>query len=229
MSRNQALQRLQTTWKMVNYWWKDVFSKVIPAYIKNVQDDEKYVVKQNGSYVNIWIRQAQLQGKIGSFECESADELPQTYGQVKDSIMQLFQMQNEGILTALSSPENLETLRQALGLNNFSLPGSDDREKQYYEIAQLMDGQPIVLGPGQEQPSILPEQLVDNHAVQADICRDWLVSEAGRLAKVEKPEGYKNVLLHLQAHVMMMQPPPMAPAQPKLRPMGNNQGDNNAA
>ena len=41
---------------------------------------------------------------------------------------------------------------------------------------------------------------VDNHPLESDICRRWLVSDAGRLAKIENPMGYKNVLLHMKMH-----------------------------
>ena len=47
--------------------------------------------------------------------------------------------------------------------------------------------------------------MVDNHQIEAEICRNWLVGEKGRQAKTDNPEGYKNILLHLQAHMMMLQ------------------------
>jgi len=36
MSKNQALQRLQTEWTMLTLWWKEIFGKVISMYIKEV-------------------------------------------------------------------------------------------------------------------------------------------------------------------------------------------------
>jgi hypothetical protein len=51
----------------------------------------------------------------------------------------------------------------------------------------------------------MPEFLVDNHKVEGDICRDWLVSEAGQLAKIENKAGYENVVAHLQVHIQMLQ------------------------
>jgi len=57
----------------------------------------------------------------------------------------------------------------------------------------------------EEMPSIEIEPDVDNHQVHMAICKSWLVSEAGRLAKIENPEGYKNVLLHMKQHLMLVQ------------------------
>jgi hypothetical protein len=256
MSRNQSLQRLQITWKMVNYWWKGVFSKVIPAYIKDMMDDERLVKEQYGRFVNILIKKSELDGKIGSIEVESSDRLPSTWGQVKDTVMQLLEMKDPMINSMFQTPENLGVLQDAIGLEGFEVPGSADREKQYEEIEILMMSAPIQQPPDpqlmmmiqqnpqmmqdpmiqqqlqpQEMPSIMPEFEVDNHQVEGDICRGWLVSEFGRTAKVENPEGYKNVMLHLKMHIQMLQqlqapPPPQAqgenPAKNKLRPLSEN-------
>ena len=52
-----------------------------------------------------------------------------------------------------------------------------------------------------------------NNQIHSDICRGWLVSEAGRLAKMENPAGYQNVMLHMQRHVKVMQVMSMNAAQ----------------
>lgn len=251
MSRNQALQRLQNTWKMINYWWKNVFAKVIPAYMKDMLDDEKYVKEEQGSYITVTIKKAELNGKIGSVECESSDQLPMTWGQVKDTIMELLQTGNPAIFEALTAPENIDTFSQITGLNKFKVPGQDDKEKQFEEIQILISQEPIkepvmdptgqpMIGPDlqpmmQDKASVPIDPDVDNHKVEADVCRSWLVGEAGRLAKVENPAGYQNVLLHMKEHIMfaqqiamMNEPQPMPPGDkgsvpsPKLRPRVNN-------
>jgi len=221
MSRNQALQRLQTPWKMFNYWWEDIFGKVIPAYIKNMLDDERIVQEVHNNFINITIKQAELNGKLGSIEVESSQELPLTWGQQRDIFINLLQGGNPEILTALFSPENISSARDLLGLDDFEFPGEADREKQIEEISILASTEPL----GNESV-IMPEMMVDNHQVHAEVCRNWLVSEAGRQAKAENPNGYKNVLLHLQAHIMMLQTltqPAPAPQQQqgnsKLRPL----------
>ena len=57
MSRAQALQRLQTPWKMLTIWWKTIFGKVIPMYMKDMVEDERIVEKNDsGKYVNVFIR-----------------------------------------------------------------------------------------------------------------------------------------------------------------------------
>jgi hypothetical protein len=92
-------------------------------------------------------------------------------------------------------------------------------------------------------PSIPADLEVDIHSLEADICRRWLVSDAGRLCKIMNPPGYENVLLHMKMHrdmdiqkqTMDMQKqmmaqggmmPPQPPGQgaPAQKPPTNNAG-----
>lgn len=232
MSRAQALQRLQNNWKIFTIWWKTIFGKVIPMYINEVKVDEHSVEKDaQGGFINTFIRKAELEGKIGRVELEANENLPITWSQQKDVIMKLFESPNQTIQAALTSPENLPLINRAIGLDQFVIPGEDDRQKQYEEIKQLIISDPIpneinveaitaaaeagLPPPPDELPSVEIDPDVDNHEIEAAICRQYLVSAAGRLLKIENPLGYKNVLLHMKQHVdevnkqLMMAPPPV--------------------
>ncbi len=249
MSRAQALQRLQNTWKMLTSWWKEVFGKAIPLYIKNMKDDEKQVQKDEfGNFVNVFIRRAELEGKIGSIELEANENLPITWNQQKDAIMELFQLNNETVLGSLMSPENMPYIRKAIGLTEYIIPGEDDRQKQYEEIQLLTQSEPIEMPPDpmvmqaaqagqpvdpammqpQRVPSVQIDFDVDNHALEADVCRRWLVGPAGRLCKMENPAGYENVLLHMKMHKdadMQMQ---MQQMQMQMQAQGQMMGPSNS-
>ena len=226
MSREQARQRLQNPWNVFTITWKKVFAKAIPQYIETMQDDEKDVqLDTSGNFINVFIRKADLEGKIGKFELKSSENLPITWSQKKDIIFQLLQSANPQILQYLGAPENLPLIREALGLDDFFIPGEDDRNKQYEEIKLLLNSEPIVVPPDpmqvemaaadpmmlqqamqpQEIPSVEVDPDIDNHQIEFEICRSWLVGDAGRLAKVENPNGYKNVLLHAKMHLQIMQ------------------------
>jgi hypothetical protein len=105
-------------------------------------------------------------------------------------------------------------------LDDFVIPDGDDKQKEYEEIQQLINSEPIEQPPDpmMEQqammagmpppppvqvPSVQPDYDADNHPVAADIDRRWLVSDAGRLCKMENPAGYQNVLLHMKMHKEM--------------------------
>jgi hypothetical protein len=222
MSKNQAMQRLQTPWKMINFWWKNLFGKVIPAYMKTMLDDEKIVRKNNNSFVNDMVRLSEVQGKIGEIELESTEEIPQSWSQIRDVLMNLIETQNEGILSALFAPENLEILRQSIGLTQFKIPGQDSRQKQYREIQALLQSGPIEME-GQSMPSIEPEIDVDEHAIEIEICQGWLRSDEGQLTKAENKPGYDNVVAHMKVHQFMMsqiQMMQMGPAPSGQNPNG---------
>jgi hypothetical protein len=253
MSRAQALQRLQNVWKMMTMWWKDIFGKVVPMYIEEIKDDEKSVEKdEQGNFVNVFVRISELEGHIGRVELEANENLPITWSQRKDVYMKLLETQNPLLLQALTSPENIKNLAEAIGIDDFIVPGEDDREKQYEEIRVLINSTSYEVPPSEDQmlqaasmgqdpsglppiehPSVEIDFDLDNHQLEADICRTYLVSPAGRLLKQENPEGYKNVLLHMKFHVeagkQKMMQDAMAQAQmnpnPKLaaKPEGSNQ------
>jgi hypothetical protein len=160
---------------------------------------------------------AELQGKIGNIELEANENLPITWNQQKDSVMQMLEMNNEQMTAMLMTPENIPYLKRAIGLNEYVVPGEDDRQKEYEEIQLLITSEPIEMPPDpmmMEQammtgmpppppirvPSIEPDFDVDNHVIASDIDRRWLVSDAGRLCKMENPSGYENVLLHMKMH-----------------------------
>jgi len=243
MSRNQAMQRLQNSWKMLTVFWKDIFTLAIPAYMECVTEDEKFVKKDpNGSFINVFIRKVELEGKIGSIELEGAENLPSTWMQKKDTIMQFLQAANPVVMQAMIDPINLPIIAESVGLGSLSLPGVDDRTKQYEEIGVLISSAPIMMpapdpmqmieqgmdptmmDPSmlmpQEMPSVEPEPEVDMHQVHIQICKSWLVGDAGRLAKIENPDGYRNVLLHFKMHKEMEQQEMMQQAMMGMPPPG---------
>lgn len=222
MSKGMALQRLQTPWKMLTVWWKGIFGKVIPMYMKMLADkgyDERMVMKdKQGNFINVFINRAELGGSIGSVELEASEQLPISDDQQKEIVLQLMQLNNAEVFRSLAAPENLPYIKKLVRIPQFKLPGEDDRTKQYEEIAQLITEQPyfeppdemmnmesIYAGMGPIPPaevsSVPIDPIVDNHQIEADICRSWLVSLAGRNAKIENEAGYRNVLLHMKAHL----------------------------
>ena len=214
MSRAQALQRLQNTWKIFTFWWKEIFGKVIPMYINEVKDDERDVQRDDeGNFINTFIRKAELEGKIGKVELEANENLPLTWSQQKDVIMQLIQTTNPEILAIIGSPKNLPIVRNAIGLTDFFVPGEDDKDKQFDEIKMLLNSEPMPTGDPMmpEMPSVDIDPVYENHSIEFEAVRSWVVSEAGRQAKVDNEAGYRNVLLHGKLHYMQMQNS-MAPA-----------------
>lgn len=221
MSQSQARQRIQNIYKIFTYWWKEVKGKAIPIFINNMKSDELDVQKQpDGSFINLFIRMSELQGKIGKVELEAADNLPMTWTQNRDIIMKMIEAQNPMFLEWINEPENIPVLRDAIGLVDFHIPGEEDRMKQHEEIRELLasepiedpntppamgpDGMPDPMAPPTMVPSVEIDPTFDKHNIHFAVIQQWAVSEAGRTAKIENEPGYQNVLLHGQMHFFEM-------------------------
>lgn len=202
-SRSMALQRLNTTWTTLKYWWANILSKAVPIYVEQMIDDEKFVTKSPESatgFVNIWIRQQDLVGKIGLVEPEADEELPVHHSQFRQTLMELIGLNNEQINSALFRPDNTPIIAKALGSPDFNIPGKGDRDKQFYEFAELLQSGPNPDG----SPTVLPELAVDDDQVHIQTCRAFLVSPSGLAIKAANPEGYANIFAHGKAHYFNM-------------------------
>ena len=226
MSRAQALQRLQNTWKTFTTWWKYCIGKAINIYIQELEYDERNVERRkDGSFFNTFIRRSELNGKIGKVELEANENLPLTWSQQKDVIMTLLQANNPMIQQFIMAPENLPLIREAIGLTDFFVPGENDVEAEYETIQLLLQSEPIP-NPKMQDPnammeaemtgmpiqpmaaSIPVEVGIDNHVIRYEVCRNWLVSEVGRQTKVDNKAGYENVLLRAKEHLLNIDAPP---------------------
>jgi hypothetical protein len=227
MSRNQALQRLSIVWKFVSWWWAQTMSKSVYKFHQNLlngKTDDHFTKKNGTSWETIWINKEQLLGKVGLVEPEVANGFPESWAQKKDLIVQLIQFNNDYINQALFHPENVGMLAQALGMQNFYIPGEDDRNKQITEIAVLLQQEPLdEMG---EQPSIPIDEILDNHQVELDACRSWMVSDVGLDSKQNNPLGYANVRAHAAQHYIMVQQAAQAAAEEEQEGEENNQQSN---
>ena len=227
MSRAQALQRLQNTWKLFTTTWKTVFMKVIPMYIKEVQYDEKDVQRtDDGNFINTFINRADMEGKIGKMELEANENLPLTWGQKKDLLMQLMTNQNPMIQQILMAPENLSVVHEALGLTDFYLPGEDDVIQQYDEIKLCLQSAPIPTGDPMQPfvSSVEIDPIMDNSQIGFEIVRKWAISEVGRQTKITNEPGYQNVLLHGKMHHDQMMQMQMMQQQQQAELQGQSKG-----
>jgi hypothetical protein len=215
-SRAAALQRLGIHWSSLKDWWARVMSCAVQQYIKGMITDEK-IVKQAATttgYTTIWIRQSELTGKIGRVEADAEEELPTSFAQVKGLIMELITLQSPEINEALFHPQNTPLITKAIGIPTAYIPGADDRNKQYGEIVELLQGAPGIDG----APSVMVNPQLDNHEIEMETIRAWANSPTGLATKKMNPIGYANVLAHYSLHEMAL-----SAMQPQVTPEGNTE------
>lgn len=215
-SRNFALQRLSNHWTNIKFFWAETMGKASRLFATKMLEDEKYVKRNANSFETVWIRKAELTGKIGNVEPDISEQFPVTWAQKRDLLIQLITMQNPAIGAILLHPNNSQTVKDSLGYPEIYIPGEADRNKQLVEIRRMIVIDASQLPPNAQQPSIMPEPQVDDDQTHVEVCKLWLVSEEGMYIKETNPAGYLNVVLHLKAHQAALQ------AQTQL-PVGNTQ------
>lgn len=204
MSRSQALQRLSTHWKMLSSFWSDFIGRSCRQFARNLISrgyDEKFVKKTGGSFINAWITRAELQGRVGNVEPESSENFPITASQKRDLLLKILELKHEVVQNVIFNPENVQIVADAFGLPELYIPGSDDRNKQLYELQELSTQEPL----DEQTPSIPIEPDIDDEPVHVQVIKAWMVSETGQLLKNSNPPAYMNCLLHLKAHISSIQ------------------------
>ena len=82
---------MQIVYKMISFFWLDLETKAVKCYAKNMVADQKIVKAQGkNSYVNVWIRKAEMTGEVGQVEPELSEQFPLAWSQKRDIIMRLW-------------------------------------------------------------------------------------------------------------------------------------------
>jgi len=134
-SRAQALQRVQIPWRTIKVFWNKFIYKGSVQYAENLQSDEKFQEKRNGSYINIWIYKSSLLGKVGQVEPDMNETLPSSWAQKRDFITKMIEMKDDTVHAILLHPNNSEVMRKYTGLPDLYIPGANDRNKQHGKVA----------------------------------------------------------------------------------------------
>lgn len=192
-SQAAALQRLGTTWKIVNAFWAKFQSRSAVEYanvLKEMNQDVSFSKRADkDSYVNVWIRATSLSGRIGRVEPESSEQLPISWAQKKDVLSQLLTIPVPEILSVILHPRNSGVVKDIMGLPELYVPGEEDRLRQFKEFFIMSQGIPVPTN-----------QLIDNAAVHIEVLRSIL--EGPQWDQLEE-NAKQACMMHLQEHMMV--------------------------
>ena len=230
LSKASALQRISTTWTIIQEWWCRVMTKATKSFAINMQEDESYSTAKGTNFIKVWIRQSEFNGEVGDAEPEISETFPVSWTQKRDVMLNLMTMNNEDISAVIRHPENAGLVATMIGVPELYIPGDDDRSKQLAEIAELILMEPMEVPPTNENRSGMLSSVpvdpdVDNHAVEAEVCKAWMKSEVGMDCKKTNPAGYANVLAHLKEHIMYVQSAAVAGAEAGSEDSGGESKD----
>lgn len=220
-SRANALQRLSIPWKMILSWWSQTMKKAVKSYIDNIKYDEQYSRTNGSGYMAVVIAREKLKGKIGNVEPEVSEAFPISWAQKGAKVEQLMTLNNELVNAVLADSQNSEFIGRVEGLPELRIPGADDRNKQLYEIAEMLKSPPVMdqvnMMPA---PSIPPDFDIDNGPICVQTIRSWAISPEGIATKQDNPQGYQNVMLQLKARLMFQAQQDAAAAANAIPPGG---------
>src|SRR5487761_1463327 len=205
MARDQAMGRIGLVWRRMKFFHADVMLLAVDCFRRNRPTDvELTLLGAGAAFESKWIRLADLKGCLFSYP-ETDEQYPTLWSQQRAVLLQLLANPDPQLQQVLAHPENMALIKRLIGLEEIVLPDEESRTKQYREIAQLVAESPIVeVNPvnGAETllPSLAPDEFADNHAVELECCKRWFSSDAGQVAKIDRPAGYANVRAHAMLH-----------------------------
>lgn len=223
MARDQAMGRLGLVWEAIKEFWADLMMLGIECFRKNRAGDlEVPLAGPGGKFTAKYIREADLRGNL-TCTAELDETFPQMWSQLRATVMQLMESTDPFVQEIMGNSANVKLTKRLLGLDQFVIPDEDSETKQYREIEMMLQTapelqiQPPLTDPATGEPQIQPDglpsaappkfvssvpvdPLVDDHETEAQVCRTWLNSDEGQIAKFENNPGYLNVRAHLEAH-----------------------------
>lgn len=199
-AREQAMGRLSRVWSVMRETEARLMTLGIECFKRNRLEDVEIPEAAHGGFRSDHIRLADVRGN--AVARPSADEdFPQSWSARRDTIMQLLASKDPELLEVIGAPVNRPILKHYIGLPELVDPGEENRAKQARETDALLASAPVAGQDGEPRPTIMPDALVDDHALHIQAIKDWAVSDAGVTAKAARPAGYANVLAHLVAHM----------------------------
>ena len=169
----------------------------------------------------------------GDFGCypDEDSSFPETTNQKRATLNQLVTMaaQNPFMLSLVNNPDNIEELKRLNGFDELTLIPAEARDKQLYEIEQLLHAEPFSGSPQEldqaqilhaaqviqaraqrlpEPPPFDPQSLMhssvpidelDYHQFEFEKCQEWLSSAARR---TEDSRGNQKGVLNVKLHAL---------------------------
>ncbi|MHB8755341.1 MAG: hypothetical protein ACYC92_10360 [Candidatus Acidiferrales bacterium] len=193
MARDQAMGRIGLVWRRMKFFHADLMLAAVDCFRKNRPGDvEVTLLGPGAAFESKWIRLVDLKGNLFSYP-ETEEQYPTQWSEQRTVLMQLMANPDPRLQAVLGDPSNLGLLKRLIGLDELVIPDEESRTKQYREIAQMLEEQPVVVspstplsasvgtglqtGPGEDEASPLQTNLRPSVA-QASACADAVAPTA---------------------------------------------------
>lgn len=201
MAREQALGKLVLFWKAVKRFWARIGLLAVDCFRRNRTEDYELVAEERSrQYSSTYVHLEDLKGNITAHP-DADEDFPTTWAEIRENIMNLIKNAPEIAQQYLQHPANAPMVKKLIGYPDLVMPEEDNREKQYREIDQLLEGQPTPTPDGSWTSSVEPLLFGDNHDQHIMTLNQWEVSDKGIEAQQQNPGGFANVKAHVLDHL----------------------------
>lgn len=199
MEKDSAYGRFALFKRAINEFYAETMLNAIDCFVENRTEDVQLAVFGKGGELDSKsIKLADLRGNLYA-RTEADDSYPVSPVQRRSLILSLIQSPNQQIQAALLAPDNFETLKTAIGMQDLKLAGEDARKKEFRTIQKIIET-------GQQIP---PDVLLDQHKVCEAACQEWWSSDEGQQIAESNPSAAElirqHMLAHMQAEVQLQQ------------------------
>lgn len=210
LSRDQALGKLQIFWSAVKQHHADSMMQAVNIFRENrTEDVELAIFGKSQAYTAKYIRLGDLQGNVIA-EPEADEDFPASWSDIRANLLSMMEIPGAApvVLQLLMHPSNAPIFRKFIANPDIVLPTEDNREKQYREIDDLLQGSPVQMPPtmtpmgpqpGPMVSTIPPDIFADDHDTHILAAQEWAVKD-GMDLKTINPAGYANVMAHILDH-----------------------------
>jgi len=214
-AKGQA-QQLNTAMGVLNIYWENIKDEhsaadglAVECAKDNLTEDLRQTVEEKGGYQNQYVRLDDLQGSVHAY-ADTDQGMPVSASELRQRWQDLLTAaeNNEVVQAIFDDPTNQEQAADALGVPGMVVPGAAMRSKTLMIIEKLLQAAPVPqIDPqtgqptGQMQPSIMPDQLIDDFDVAKKTVRQYC-QEKPQIAD-DTPDGFQNILAYLTALTSM--------------------------
>ena len=233
-AKSQAMGQQGIWWASIQSMMAQMYYLAAIAATTNPDYDDTIVVPgQQGTNQTVRLDKI-TKGKFGAFPDEDSS-FPESTTQKRTVLQGIVEMAAQSPLgeQLFTSPDNIKVMLTVMGFPELVLPEAEARDKQKFEIEQLLAGAPIPADPailqqamiqhakmagmaavqGQPEPpfqpppqfkSSVPVVDSDYNEWEAEECKEWLSSDARRREDAKgNMQGVQNVYWHWKEHMQL--------------------------
>lgn len=217
IEKNQALMQLNIPWNEEREAWEKAHENATIQYAR-YSGGRLYSSKGTADSVQVTEVCCVEELLEGGWHFEAEEAIPMNAGQRRDQIANLLQNPPSWQLLGVDHPDNLDALRDHIGMPDWVVPNAAAKDRLLGIIGQLLEAAPGPPGPdGNPQPSIAIDTFMFDPPFALAIIKEWMQSRKGEIAQENKPDGYENVKAYGLGYFQAMQPPPPTPPPEPIR------------